>query len=95
MDAATPGSLFNDVADLKIDYPQLELYLSIGGWTFSDNDTITQPIFGNIARSAANRKTFASNIIKFLNTYNFDGVDIDWYEAEALLYSRREIVNIS
>ena len=95
MDAATPGSLYNDVADLKIDYPQLELYLSIGGWTFSDNDTITQPIFGNIARSAANRKTFASNLLKFLNTYNFDGVDIDWYETESLLQWMREFVNIS
>ncbi|KAL2385529.1 hypothetical protein RJZ90_001269 [Blastomyces dermatitidis] len=78
MDAATPISLFDEVAALKIVKPSLQLYVSIGGWTFSDNNTITQPIFGNIARSPANRRKFADNILSFLNQYGFDGVDIDW-----------------
>ncbi|KAK2766602.1 hypothetical protein FQN53_006662 [Emmonsiellopsis sp. PD_33] len=78
MDAATPVSLFDEVAALKIVKPSLQIYVSIGGWTFSDNNTITQPVFGNIARSASNRQKFADNILSFLNQYGFDGVDIDW-----------------
>ncbi len=78
MDAATPVRVFQDVADLKLRNPNLELFVSLGGWTFSDNGTTTQPVFGNIASSAANRQTFATNVLKFLNTYGYDGVDIDW-----------------
>lgn len=70
MDAATPDSLFNNVAGLKIAHPKLEVFLRIRGWTFSDNDTVAQPVFGNIAGSAAKRKTFAANLLKFLNTYS-------------------------
>lgn len=79
MDAATPVSLFDDFSDLKFDYPDLKLFVSIGGWTFSDNDTYTQPIFSNICSSASNRQKFADEALKFLNYYGFDGVDIDWY----------------
>jgi chitinase len=78
MDAATPAKTFQDVADLKVLNPNLEIFVSIGGWTFSDNHTATQPVFGNIARSSANRQTFANNVLKFLDTYGYDGVDVDW-----------------
>lgn len=78
MDAATPVSLFNDFAELKFTYPDLKLFVSIGGWTFSDNGTYTQPIFGNIARSSSNRQKFADQVTKFLENYGFDGVDLDW-----------------
>jgi chitinase len=78
MDAATPVHTFTDFAALKAKNPAIELFVSIGGWTFSDNETATQPIFGNIARSGANRQTFANNVLQFLNTYGYDGVDIDW-----------------
>jgi chitinase len=78
MDPDTPASLFTDTANAKIINPQLEVWLSIGGWTFSDNGTATQPVLGNIARSAANRQTFANNLVKFLLSYGFDGIDIDW-----------------
>ncbi|KAG5951737.1 hypothetical protein E4U53_002386 [Claviceps sorghi] len=78
MDAATPASLFGDVSDLKAANPDLKIFVSIGGWTFSDNDTYTQPIFGNIARSSANRQLFADQTVAFLTYYGFDGVDLDW-----------------
>lgn len=78
MDASVPSSTIDDVADLKKYKPSLEIFLSLGGWTFSDNDTATQPVFGNIARSSTNRKTFAQILLKFLNAYGFDGVDVDW-----------------
>ncbi|KAK8127253.1 bacteriodes thetaiotaomicron symbiotic chitinase, partial [Apiospora sp. TS-2023a] len=78
MDAATPQSLFEDFSSLKIANPDLKLFVSIGGWTFSDNNTYTQPIFGNIAKSSSNRQTFADKLVSFLDYYGFDGVDLDW-----------------
>lgn len=81
MDVATPVSLFDEFSELKTARPDLKLFVSIGGWTFSDNDTDTQPVFDNIARSAFNRQTFANKLLAFLNQYGFDGVDIDWYDG--------------
>ncbi|EFX06695.1 chitinase [Grosmannia clavigera kw1407] len=78
MDSTVPASVFDDLANLKAAKPDLKIFVSIGGWTFSDNGTTTQPVFGNIAKSAANRQTFADNALRFLNKYGFDGVDIDW-----------------
>ncbi|KAK0669896.1 bacteriodes thetaiotaomicron symbiotic chitinase [Cercophora samala] len=78
MDAQTPAKTFQDVVDLKGIKPSLQIYVSIGGWTFSDNGTATQPVFGNIARTAANRDKFARALLKFMNQYGFDGADLDW-----------------
>ncbi|EHK19253.1 glycoside hydrolase family 18 protein [Trichoderma virens Gv29-8] len=50
--------------------------LSIGGWDFSTN-----PSTYNIFRegvTAANRLTMATNIAKFINDNDLDGVNIDW-----------------
>ena len=85
MDAQTPVSTFQDAVDLKALKPDLKVFVSIGGWTFSDNGTATQPVFGNIARSSTNREKFANNLLKFLNSYGFDGVDLDWYDISKLL----------
>jgi chitinase len=78
MDAQTPTSTFDDVVSLKGLKPDLKIFVSIGGWTFSDNDTATQPVFGNIARSSSNRQKFVDNLLKFMTGYGFDGVDLDW-----------------
>jgi hypothetical protein len=34
---------------------------------------VTQPLFGDIARSEANRRSFAKNVLNFLNAYGYDG----------------------
>jgi chitinase len=78
MDAQTDRNLFQTVAEAKLTNPSLKVFLSVGGWTFSDNGTATQPVFGNIARSAGNRQTFANNVVDFMKTYGYDGIDIDW-----------------
>lgn len=44
---------------------------SIGGWTLSDN-------FPSIAADAAKRSTFAQACIDLIETYDFDGIDLDW-----------------
>lgn len=44
---------------------------SIGGWTLSDN-------FPGIAADPAKRSTFAQACVNLIQTYNFDGIDLDW-----------------
>lgn len=81
MDGETPESLFVETADVgsfKAGNLDLKVYISVGGWTFSDKDTKTQPVFGNIARDEGNRKKFAENAVSFMKEFGFDGIDIDW-----------------
>ncbi|KAJ5400883.1 hypothetical protein N7465_011372 [Penicillium sp. CMV-2018d] len=97
MGSDTPAELFAQTADvrtLKSGNGDIEVFVSIGGWTFSDNKTKTQPVFGDIAsceyfqatylsstnfgKAPQKRQTFASNLVEFMQNYGFDGVDIDW-----------------
>ena len=61
---------------LKKGRPGLKVFLSIGGWTF--NDPPTQNIFSNMVGSAANTNTFIKSILSVMETYAFDGIDVDW-----------------
>ncbi|KAI9353845.1 glycoside hydrolase superfamily, partial [Obelidium mucronatum] len=56
---------------VKSKYPNLRTIVSIGGWSGSRT-------FSTIAKSATLIQTFATNILNFLSTNGFDGVDIDW-----------------
>ncbi|KAG9571281.1 glycoside hydrolase family 18 protein, partial [Aureobasidium melanogenum] len=78
MDAATEASLFSDTANLKIVKPDLKVFVSVGGWSFSDNGTATQPVYGDIAADSGKRQKFANNVVQFMRQYGFDGIDIDW-----------------
>jgi len=49
----------------------VEVYPSIGGWTLSN-------AFPAMAKDPTARKAFASNCVKLIETYDFDGIDIDW-----------------
>ncbi|MCU0428798.1 MAG: glycoside hydrolase family 18 protein [Cytophagaceae bacterium] len=44
---------------------------SIGGWTLSEN-------FPTVAADPAKRAHFASECVRILREYKFDGIDIDW-----------------
>lgn len=50
--------------------------LSFGGWSFS-TDLDSFPIFRE-GVTAAQRQTFANNVVAFVNEWNLDGVDFDW-----------------
>jgi len=63
---------FNQIAQLKEQYPHLRTTIAIGGWTLSGN-------FSTVASTAAGRETMTDSIVSFLDTYQmFDGVDFDW-----------------
>ncbi|KAJ9374868.1 CAZyme family GH18 [Paecilomyces variotii] len=50
--------------------------LSFGGWGFSTSPQ-TYPIFRS-GVTAAERTTFASNLVQFIKDNNLDGIDFDW-----------------
>ena len=47
----------------------VEVYVSIGGWTLSDN-------FSKMAENGASRVRFARNCARIIREYGFDGIDI-------------------
>jgi chitinase len=74
--------LYRRLTALKRQDGNLKVYIAIGGWTFNDPGP-TATTFSDIARSEANQRAFISSLVSFLNTYDFDGVDIDWEYPQA------------
>ena len=63
---------FNMLQTMKKKYnPDVKLMLSIGGWTGCKG-------FYPMLKTDAGIETFADSCIDFLETYNFDGIDIDF-----------------
>lgn len=56
---------------LKADHPDLKILLSIGGWVWSD-------YFSTAALTDASRARFARSAVALLDTYDLDGLDLDW-----------------
>lgn len=95
MDSETSEDLFTQTAgvrDLKSGNSALEVFISVGGWTFSDNGTSTQGVFPSIAADAGKRQKFADNLVSFMKQYGFDGIDIDW-EYEKKRFSHQTLRN--
>lgn len=51
----------------------VDILIAVGGWN-GGNDSA----FETLAKNANLRTNFVNNIMSFVNTYNLDGVDIDW-----------------
>lgn len=71
-------SLFSSLTAVKARNPDLKAVVALGGWTFNDNNTATQPVFSNMVSSSANRQKFIGNLLSFMRKFAFDGVDFDW-----------------
>jgi chitinase len=71
------ASLYSRFTALKQKKPGLQTWISVGGWSFTDPGS-TQKAFSNMASSASNRAAFINGLVHFMDTYGFDGVDIDW-----------------
>jgi|GEM_PF-276095 len=72
-EAALHGN-FHQLQLLKAKYPYLKIFISIGGWSWSEN-------FSNAALTDASRQAFVKSCIDlYLVKYKgvFDGLDIDW-----------------
>jgi chitinase len=71
-------ALYKRFTGLKSLYPDLETWISIGGWSMNDPDQPTATTFSDLAGSADAQAKFFASLISFMETYGFDGVDIDW-----------------
>lgn len=65
-------TLLKKVVALKEKNPDLKVLLMIGGWGERADG------FSMMARDSAKRKLFCSECKKHIDTYNLDGIDIDW-----------------
>jgi GH18 family chitinase len=72
--------LYTKFTGLKARKPSLQTWIAIGGWAFNDpgNSPDTRTAFSDMSRTSDNRKAFIHSLVQFMETYNFDGVDIDW-----------------
>lgn len=59
---------------LKTKNPSLKTMISIGGWTDSHDGAK----YSNLVASTTRINTFVNSVMSFLQTYGFDGLDIDW-----------------
>ncbi|MDR2023703.1 MAG: carbohydrate-binding protein [Hungatella sp.] len=67
-----PGSgILSALQDLRAQYPNVRLGVSIGGWSKSGD-------FSTVAANPAVRQNFVNNVMKFIRYTNMDFVDLDW-----------------
>ncbi|KAH7122764.1 hypothetical protein B0J11DRAFT_551302 [Dendryphion nanum] len=62
---------------LKRRSPGLQVILSLGGWTFSDPGP-TRDAWTKMASTSERRQIFVDSVVKTLETYGLDGIDLDW-----------------
>jgi chitinase len=71
VNAKDDGINFPLLADLKAEYPQLRVLISVGGASHSTN-------FSAVAADEGLRTTFVQSSVQFMTQNGFDGIDIDW-----------------
>jgi chitinase len=72
-DEACRSGNFAALQKLKKAYPKLKLLISVGG-----ADETQTSHFAEVASTPERREKFAKSIVRFLQHWQFDGVDIDW-----------------
>lgn len=70
-------SLIARFTDLKTTNPGLQTWVAIGGWDFNDPGP-TATAFSDMVSCPENRTKFITEITHFMQTYAFDGLDLDW-----------------
>lgn len=68
---ATDTINFRLLNQLKLKNPDLKIFISIGGWTWSGN-------FSDAVLTEDGRKAFAKSAVEIMHKYDLDGVDVDW-----------------
>ncbi|PCD32242.1 hypothetical protein FGRA07_09494 [Fusarium graminearum] len=71
--------LYSQLSALKTRDSGQELWLSIGGWAFSDKGSPTATTFSDLVNADKIRQTyFFATLTLFMQTWGFTGIDIDW-----------------
>jgi chitinase len=71
VDPAADQVYFPQLQALKKHDSQLEILISVGGYSLSRN-------FSDAALTAASRRRFAQSCVQYIKNYGVDGIDIDW-----------------
>uniref|UniRef100_A0A182NFJ2 chitinase n=1 Tax=Anopheles dirus TaxID=7168 RepID=A0A182NFJ2_9DIPT len=58
--------------DLKQRFPDLKLYFAVGGWDHGG------AAFSSMALKRSRREKFVASVMKFMNKYAFDGIELVW-----------------
>lgn len=66
---------YSNFIGLKRYNPNLKTMISVGGWTDSTDGTNK---YSKLVSNPANIAAFVDSAVKFLQTYGFDGLDLDW-----------------
>lgn len=64
------SSRLKKIAGLKEQNPNLKVLLAVGGWGAGN--------FSEMAADETHRKNFCKNCLAAIETYNLDGIDLDW-----------------
>lgn len=75
--SATESQNLHNFAALKEINRDLKVLISVGGWAFNDPGP-RQTEFSTLAKTRDSRKKFIDSVLRFLEEYDFDGIDIDW-----------------
>jgi hypothetical protein len=76
--SSSDPQLYTRFTALKNTNPGLQTWISIGGWSMNDPDQPTAATFSTLAGSTDAQSKFFASVLSFLETYGFDGVDLDW-----------------
>ena len=57
--------------------PQMQTWIAVGGFDFN-NPGPTYTTWSDMCCTATNRAAFITSLIEFMDTWGFQGVDIDW-----------------
>jgi chitinase len=71
-DDGADDSVLQKFGSLKSTNPDVKLLITLGGWT---EDSMA---FSHVAADPHKKSTLASTLIHYMQTYNLDGIDIDW-----------------
>ncbi|XP_034838643.1 probable chitinase 2 [Maniola hyperantus] len=63
---------YKRLVSLKERYPHLKVTIAIGGWNEGSDK------YSRMASKPETRAKFVESVMLFLNTYKFDGLDLDW-----------------
>ncbi|PBC29668.1 Chitinase protein Idgf4 [Apis cerana cerana] len=86
LDTGVGYSYYKLVTQLKRTFPNLKIYLSIGGNADPDDETHKYLVLTETSQS---RSKFINSVNRLLNDYDFDGIDLAWQFPPAKVKKER------
>ncbi|KAJ5096660.1 hypothetical protein N7456_007381 [Penicillium angulare] len=71
------SEMIQRIVKLKRKNRSLKVILAVGGWAFSDPGS-TRTAWSDMASTEDTRSKFIKSVMNLLDTYDVDGIDLDW-----------------